>query len=114
MAFTELHATNLPEARVEKSPLFILLFSGSGLHLNNSTLKSVWVSAIQHTTTTLSLKFEPAPSSYAEVVIMSLSMLKYKYLPQEEKKDSVKKVKDKRINQKAKKMNQISVNLYSR
>lgn len=86
MAFTELHATNLPEARVEKSPLFILLFSGSGLHLNNSTLKSVWVSAIQHTTTTLSLKFVPAPSSYVEVVIMSLSMLKYKYLPQEEKK----------------------------
>lgn len=45
---------------------------------------------------------------------MCLSMLKHKYLPQEEKKDNVKQVKDKRINQKAKKMNQISVNLYSR
>lgn len=55
MAFTELHTTNLLEAGVEKSTLFILSFSGSGLHINNSTLRSMWVSA--------TLKFIPAPSS---------------------------------------------------
>lgn len=63
------------------------IFSGSGLHLNNSTLKSIWVSAthLKHRTT-LKLKFIPGQSSYLEAVIMPFSMLKYEYGPQEEEK----------------------------